>query len=308
MSRLAFLPQDGGFGMARTVAELLRAECAGLGVEGVVLDEVPAARPDQIDVVVTHGVADPLPAEIAEEEDRLARTVLLVCDRATSPHFDGLVAAAGRVGGRFAADVATADALSARWTSTDFLPLGYTEEQDAWAAAGSRDLDVVFLGPPSERRRASADAFAAAHPDLRIDGAVRSGPDATRGGFEDVAAQRAALRRARVAVLVHPEHADEGTEWFGAAEAILAGAALVLERSTDLAPLKAGRDVLIAGLPALPTVVDALLADEERIQALREGGYALLRGAPPLAAAVGQLLGRAWELRSSTWRAPALRG
>jgi hypothetical protein len=306
---LVFLTSDGGDGVARTVAGLLQAECDGLGVDGVVVEaDLPDDRPDQVDVVVTSGSASPLPPALAADENRLRRTLLVTCDRSTNSVFDDVVAAAARCGGRFATDVATAEAMTARWAAADFLPLGYTAAQDAWAAPGPRDLDVVFLGPPTERREAAARAFAAGRPELRVVGCGLPDPAApVRAGVDFVTAQRAALRRARVAVLVHPARADEGTEWFGATEAILAGAALVMERPVDLAPLKAGRDVLTARAASLPLVVDAVLDDAARIAGLRRAGYALLRGAPPLGAAVGQLLGRAWELRASTWRAPAMK-
>lgn len=300
-----FLPSDGGYGVARTVAGLLQAECDGLGVEGLVVDGAPPEdRPDQVDVVVTHGSTDPLPAALAADEDRLKRTLLVVCDRATSPVFDIAVAAAARCGGRFATDVATAEALSARWAAADFLPLGYTREQDAWTPTSGRDVDIVFLGPVTDRRRAAAASFAASRPRLRVLGCGVEDPAGPVGVIDTVMAQRSVLRRARVAALVHPVRPDEGTDWFSATEAVLGGAALVMERPVDLAPLKAGRDVLTASLGSLPPVLSEVLTDATRVTALRDAGYALLHGAPPLAAAVGQLLGRAWELRSSTWRAP----
>lgn len=294
---------DGGFGVARDVAARLCAECAGLAVEGVVAtDGPPQDRPDQIDVVVAEGVADPLPAVLAADEQRLARSILLTLDRASSATFDGMVERSRGFGARFAGDVATADAMGARWAAAQFLPIGWSAGRDAVATPGDRDLDVVILGPTTDRRRAAASSFAAARPGVRVAGC---GPEAGAPGPESVQTQRAALRRARVAVLVHPARADEGTEWYAAVEAILAGVPLVLERPFDLAPLKAGRDVLTASLAALPAVVDEVLADDDLARRLRDAAHALLRGAPPLASAAGALLGAAWELRASTWRAPA---
>lgn len=295
---------DGGFGMARDLAERLCAECDGLGVEGVVVEgDAPPARPDQTDVVVAQAVADPRPAALAADEDRRARSILVTLDRATSAGFDDVVEAARGFGKRYAGDVATADAMTARWAPAEFLPIGWSADRDASGAGGERDLDVVFLGPATDRRRDAARAYAAARPGLRVAGAGLGDPDG-QPHDASVERQRTLLRRTRVAVLVHPAREDEGTEWYATVEAVLSGAALVLERPFDLAPLKAGRDVLTAGLAAVPSVVDALLADEARAADLRSAAHALLRGAPPLASAAGALLGAAWELRASTWRAP----
>ena len=128
-----------------------------------------------------------------------------------------------------------------------------------------RDIDVAFFAPRSERQRrvlAQCGRVLRRH-STRL---VCEGESATT------------LRRARVVLNVHSDE-DAEFDWEHATTAIHCGAVIVTERSTGMAPLRAGRDLLVSSTAALPWVLEHALKDLEQLDALRASALDTVRHA-----------------------------
>jgi hypothetical protein len=151
-----------------------------------------------------------------------------------------------------------------------------------------RDLDVVVCeGWTAERARVLAGCarvLDGRRCDLRA--SYVGGSRAGIVHLPDAASRRALLRRARVALIVGNGPALEP---LSAIEAAGCGAVVVTDARIDLGPFAAGYDVLRADEAALPTVLDALLNDAAREEALRVAARETARRSS-LALAAAQLL------------------
>jgi Glycosyl transferase family 2 len=151
-----------------------------------------------------------------------------------------------------------------------------------------RDLDVVVCEDwTAERWRVlarCARVLDGRRCDLRA-----SYVGGTRAGvlhLPDAPSRRALLRRARVALIVGN---GPSLEPLSAIEAAGCGAVVVTDARFDLGPFSAGYDVVRADETALPPVLDALLNDPMREQALRVAARETARRAS-LALAAEQVL------------------
>ncbi len=105
------------------------------------------------------------------------------------------------------------------------------------------------------------------------------------------------LGQAEILLSIHAGE-DRSVDWPGVLDAIHAGAVVVTEHSTQIAPLVPGEQLIAASSDALAHVARALLRDPARLQTIREAAHARLRDWIPYAlwasilrAAVVELIG-----------------
>ncbi len=93
-------------------------------------------------------------------------------------------------------------------------------------------------------------------------------------------------------------HCGEQTrlEWRRVLDAIHAGAVVVTEHSSGIAPLEAGEHLLVASADSLPFVAESLVRDSERLAALRTAAYERLSEWIPFALPVAVLRAAIVEL------------
>jgi hypothetical protein len=154
------------------------------------------------------------------------------------------------------------------------------------------------MGRITDRReRALADyanAFEPLNVHIQLGDRYRPGSSG-RPDFVYGEAKRDLLARAKVLVTMHGEE-EPYFEWLRVAEAICAGALVVSEHSSDIAPLRHGEHLITGGLERLGLLcawaVDAA-DDRERI---RQSAYELMRDRFPCSAAARTLAEAAAEL------------
>jgi hypothetical protein len=147
-----------------------------------------------------------------------------------------------------------------------------------------RDIDVLFLAAHSERR---ARVLAQCGDVLRryTTRIAFTEGDPTKG----VADEHTLLRRARVLLIVHRD-GDTAFEWPRVMKAIHHGAVVVTERSTGMAPLRAGHDLMVSSTQALPWVLDFALGDDARLRTMRNCALETVRRSKPTIATHGEQL------------------
>ena len=102
---------------------------------------------------------------------------------------------------------------------------------------------------------------------------------------------------AQTKILINLHRGDDSRfEWRGALDAVHAGAVVVTEQSSGIAPLVPGEHLLVASADSLPYVVEYLLYDEERLARLRTQAYERLKTWIPYALSVSVLRAAVVEL------------
>jgi hypothetical protein len=104
------------------------------------------------------------------------------------------------------------------------------------------------------------------------------------------------LAQTKVLINLHRDDDDSRFEWCRALDAVHAGAVVVTEHSSGIAPLVPGEHLLVSSPDSLPYVVDALLRDDRRLATLRAQAYERLSRWIPFALPVSVLRAAVVEL------------
>jgi hypothetical protein len=232
------------------------------------------------------------------EEAILRRTVFLCAEPPPSSSDDAYIGLLQRAGAVFALDQRSVVALHRLGIAARLLRPGYSKSLDHFDPEASRPIDVLFLGTRSTRRTTYLQQAASV---LSGRECVFESPE-TEPSTQDADALLAAgrwalLTQAKVLISLHR---DEGSrfEWRQALDAIHAGAVVVTEHSSGIAPLVPAEHLFVASADSLPYVVDAVLRDERRLARVRSAAYERLSAWIPyglwvsvLRAAIVELVG-----------------
>ena len=277
----------------RELADTLRYELELQAIPSAVhAGSMPEEREGQVAIVLD-------PAEfVAAEGDRqlgedVARRAVFIC--ATVAGLDEHVELLRRGGAVFALDQRAVLSLQRHGIRARLLRPGYSASRDRFDPDAARSIDVAFMGLPVSRQAVylerAADVLsrydcALGGPGSDDDGPNRSTPSVDRW---------AVLTDSRVVINIH---SDERTrlEWPLVLDAIHAGAVVVSEHSSGIAPLVAGEHLLVGAPDSLPFLADVLLRDPERIAAIRARAYERLREWIPFALWVSVLRAAIVEL------------
>ena len=282
----------------RELAETLAHE---LGLQAVTsslhMEGFPEPRPDRVYVLL-----DPRSYVAAEGPESLpgdailARTILLCAEPpptdASDPHLELL----RRAGSVFAIDQRAVVTLSRLGIRARLVRPGYTRLHDHFDPHRDRPIDVTFLGAHTLRRTRYLNH--AARVLARLNCAVHIAPPEPAAGETSsfLADSRwPLLEQTKVVINLH---CGEQTrlEWRRVLDAIHAGAVVVTEHSSGIAPLEAGEHLLVASADSLPFVAESLVRDSERLAALRTAAYERLSGWIPFALPVAVLRAAIVEL------------
>jgi hypothetical protein len=171
-------------------------------------------------------------------------------------------------------------AMQARGLVARRLRLGYSQGRDVWAGASTeRNVDVVFLGDDSVRRREVLNRGASQlwpyRCELRLfrsDRPVLAG----RPGFLGARERVELLARSRVLINVH--RGDQPYfEWVRLLDALANGCVVVSEPSSDSAPLEPSTHMVEAPVEKLVETAIELLHDEPRRQRIAHAAYDVVR-------------------------------
>jgi hypothetical protein len=201
-------------------------------------------------------------------------------------------------GAVFATSQRSVAALHRVGVKARLLRAGYSDRLDRFDPDAPRPIGALFLGVESPRRRERiTDARQVLHgcPFKAV-----TAPAAPRADEPDapLAAQRwEMLAQAEILLSIHAGE-DRAVDWQGMLDAIHAGAVVVTEHSSQIAPLVPGEHVIAASPDALPHIARALLRDPARLQEIRRTAHDRLHDWIPYAlwasilrAAVVELIG-----------------
>jgi hypothetical protein len=298
MPEAAFVMSAGQHHPLRELAETLQYELALQGVTGSLhLDGFPESRPHRVYVLLDPcGYAETEGRQALPGDDVMRRTVFICSEPPPRPGDEEQLSLLRRAGSVFVLDQRAVVAMHRLGIPARLLRPGYSTALDHFDADAERPIDVMFLGTHSPRRTrylARAARVLSRHNCLlQIAEPVASPGDSSSFLAES---RWALLARTKVLVNLHRDE-EERFEWRRALDAIHAGAVVVTEHSSGIAPLVPGEHLLVAGADALPFVVEMLLRDEERLARLRSQAYERLSTWVPYALWVSVLRAAIVEL------------
>jgi hypothetical protein len=230
------------------------------------------------------------------DEAILKRTIFLCVERPPAGDDDEHIELLLRAGAVFVLDQRSAVAMRRLGIPARLMRPGYSKSLDHFDPQASRPIDVMFLGAHSLRRTRylsrAARVLSRYNCLLQVsDGAPSPGDSSSFLGE----GRWPLLAQTKVLINLHRGEEDR-FEWRRGLDAIHAGAVVVTEHSSGIAPLVPGEHLLVAGPDSLPFVVEALLRDEERLARLRAQAYERLRTWIPYALPVSVLRAAVVEL------------
>lgn len=210
------------------------------------------------------------------------RTIALLAEQPTQAHFHQNAAIARRVAAAFDFNPWAVKAYQRHGVDARHLPFGYTSLWDRFPGNSERSLDVLYMGSAEKRRQ---QLLAQCGPALgrlrsRIIISDNSSPNrSSSASFVAGDAKRQLLADSRLLLNIH--RGDEPYfEWLRFIEAFHCGVPVLSEPSLHTEPYVAGRHFLSAHPDSLPGVIEAVLADPQRLDAVRHDAYDELRRHP----------------------------
>jgi Glycosyltransferase like family 2 len=257
----------------------------------------PEPGPSRVYILMDpHGYVDAEGEEALPSEAILRRTIFLCAEPPPSRGDDEHIALLQRAGAVFALDQRSVLTMHRLGIPARLIRPGYSKSLDRFDAAAERSIDVMFLGAHSLRRTkylsAAAPVLARYNCLLQISTATPSSGNTSSYLAES---RWPLLAQTKVLISLHRD-SDSRFDWRGALDAIHAGAVVVTEASSAVAPLVPGEHLLVASAGALPYVVEGLLEDEERLARLRSQAYERIKTWIPYALPVSVLRAAVVEL------------
>ena len=298
MPEVAFVMSRGQPYALRELATTLQHELDAQAVPSSLhLGGFPEPRPSLVYVLL-----DPQ-AYVFREGDRalpadplLRRTVFLCGEPPPSAADRDHIALLRKAGAVFALDQPSVVAMRRVDIMARLIKPGYSKSLNRFDATASRPIDVMFAGTHSLRR---TKYLSRAAPVLSRHNCVlqvcEDTPNALDVGSPLAEARWSLLSQAKVVIILHARDQSR-FDWCGAVDAIHAGAVVVTEPSSGIAPLVVGEHLVTADPDSLPYVVERLLGDEHRLARIRSAAHERLKTWVPYALSVAVLRAAVVEL------------
>jgi hypothetical protein len=261
------------------------------------LGSFPECRPDRVYILLDpHDYAAAEGEHALPDESILRRTVFLCTKPPPSDADDAYFSLLRRAGAVFAVDQRSVVTLHRLGIPARLIRSGYSKSLDRFDTDAARPIDVMFLGAHSLRRTrylSRAARLLSRHNCLLQVSEDSSSP----GDTSSFLAEGRWPLLAQTKVLISLHRGDESRlDWRGTLDAIHAGAVVVTEHASGVAPLVPGEHLLVASADALPYVVEELLGDEQRLARMRSQAFERLRSWIPYALSVSILRAAVVEL------------
>jgi hypothetical protein len=278
--------------------ELVGAFRDGLEAEGVEVsaatDHFPPLDDDIVYVFVPHEYLPLVQPDSHPTWRQLRRSVAICTEQPGTTWFDTAAHVAADCGAAVDINELGVDALRERGVRAELVRLGYVPAWDRWGGDDSaeRPIDLTFMGGHADRRgvglarlgnvlqhrRAELYVFETLRPHLSDDPHFLSGDrkwDLTR--------------QAKTILNIHRSELGY-MEWQRVLGAMANGCVVVTEHSLGYEPFTPGVHFVSAHFDDLALAVDAILADPDRLQAMRRSAYDFLREQLPMDGAVAGLM------------------
>jgi hypothetical protein len=203
-----------------------------------------------------------LTGDIPPESRR--RTIGFCVEHPGSETYEASFAAAMQLGARFDISEESRGEMRRRGVACERFELGYCARWDRRAAAGSRDIDVLYMGTADPRRTSMLAKIGPQIVDLHTDLLVPPHEPMTRPrpDFQLAGQKWLTMARSKVLLNLHRD-STRAFEWVRALEAICNGAVIVTEPSVDMSPLVPGVDLVVAEPARIASTVRAAVIDSD---------------------------------------------
>lgn len=226
----------------------------------------------------------------------LRRTIFLCAEGPPSADDEAHIDLLKRAGAVFVLDQRTVIAMHRLEVPARLLRPGYSKSLDRFDPDAERPIDVMFLGAHSLRRTKYLSRAAAVL--CRHNCLVQiSESTPSPGGNSSFLAENRWPLLAQTKVVINLHRGDDPRlEWQRTLDAVHAGAVVVTEHSSGVAPLIPGEHLIVSSPEALPYLADALVRDPDRLAELRTRAYERLSTWVPYALWVSVLRAAVVEL------------
>jgi Glycosyl transferase family 2 len=282
-------------------SEILEAFGAALRDEGLTVERsvdcFPEPAEDLVYLYVPHEY-HPMVHELAYPSPVQVRRSVAICTEQPGTHwFDISCDYAARVGGVVDINALGAREMRGRSVEAEHAPLGYVPSWDAWRGRKNheRSVDLTFLGAHTERRGRVLGRCASALAERRAALHLTESAQPHVAGssyFLSGEAKWRHLADSKVLLNIHQQELAY-MEWHRVIGAVLNGCVVLSEHSIDTGPFVPGEHFVSASYEHLPGVLEALLAEPERLSEIRHAAYALVRAEMPLEIATAAILSAA---------------
>lgn len=298
MPEVAFVMSSGQHYPLRELARTIQYELELQAVPSSLhLGRFPEVRPNLVYVLLDPGGYVAAEGKQALPSDRILRRTIFLCAEPPplSPD-DKHLALLRRAGAVFVLDQRAVVAMHRLEIPARLMRPGYSKSLDCFDPAAARPIDVMFLGTHSLRRTKylsrAARVLSRHNCLLQVAEDIPSPGDTSSFLAEG---RWPLLAQAKILISLHRGD-DSRFDWRGAVDAVHAGAVVVSEQSSGIAPLVPGEHLLVASADSLPYVAEYLLYDEEGLARLRTQAYERLKTWIPYALPVSVLRAAVVEL------------
>jgi hypothetical protein len=279
VAELAFVLAQGQNAFFAELASALSHELRALGVaSSITTGGFPDPRPGRVYALVP-------PHEYAElrrgrlPRHLLPRTIFVCAEQPGTPWFGSNLALTRLGGAVFDVNAASVRRLRQLGIEASHLPLGYTPLWDRFHPGRERSVDIAFLASATERRERLLAGWAQSLWRRRTHLVISDNAQpnvATSGSFVAGEDKWSLLSNTRVLLNLHRTE-EPYFEWQRVLEAILCGAVVVSEHSTDFEPLVPGEHFLAGRPQTLHLLAEELLEDPDRRRTMQVAAYELVR-------------------------------
>lgn len=309
MPEAAFIVSPGQSRQVTELAQTIIYELERQNVPGEIHEAFPEPAADRVYVWMDPaGYLTAEGREAAPGKAVLRRTVLLFDEhRVPAPDDGELFELARQAGTVFCLDQVSLNALARQEVPARLLRPGFSDHLDCFEPGGERPIDITFLGARTPRRvellRRAERVLSRYRTELHL---LERDPETgvLRAELPD---KWELLRQSKLVLNLHcGQEAD--LEWRRVLDATHAGAVVVSEQSSSLAPLVAGEHLLVGAADAVPFLAEQLLRDPEQMERMRLAAHERLQTWMPFALPVSVLRAALVELVGEPLAADAPRG
>lgn len=259
------------------------------------VDCFPEPADDLVYLFIPHeymALVDPLAHPSPNE---LSRAVAISTEQPGTSWFEVAYDTALRAGAVVDINPLAAEEMNRRGVRADHAQLGYIPGWDVWGGdeSGEREIDLAFLGRHTEERAKTiaqcVPALINRRAALYLTETVK--PHVAGSSYYLQGRQRSELlANSKLLLNIHQQTLPY-LEWHRILSAVLNGCVVVTEHSLMTEPFEPGEHFISARPEDLPLVLEALLGEPERIEAIRQRAYDLVREQMPMSAAVEVVIG-----------------
>lgn len=299
MPEVAFVLSPNQNWFYREFVETLRHELAEQGVPSLFCtDGFPEPTPERVYALVAPHEFVALESEDAlPDAAMLGRTIFISAEQPGGDQLDDDIELSRDAGAVFSINSRSVAEFSRAGIAARPLRPGYSQLLDRFKPEAERDIDVLFYGALTRRR---ARHLAKCAPALALYNCCLLFSDDTRPNpiaSSTFAAENKwhLLTRAKVVLNIHQDD-EPDFEWLRALDAIHAGAVVVTEHSSGIAPLVAGEHLIAVTPESLSFALDTALHDPDGLGRMRSAAHERIRSWLPMALSVSTLRAAAVEL------------